>query len=67
MKKIKLAITLVFLCTLFSSFAQTTPSAKKIKITGKVVEKMSKQPLGYATISFQNANESKVIAGGITN
>lgn len=67
MKKIKLAITLVFLCTLFSSFAQTMPSAKKIKITGKVVDKMSKQPLGYATISFQNANDSKVITGGISN
>lgn len=67
MKKLKFAITFVLLCTTFLNFAQTRPLAKKIKITGTVVEKISKQPLGYATITFQNPKNPKAIAGGITN
>jgi hypothetical protein len=43
------------------------PLAKKIKITGIVVEKTSKQPLEYATITFANPKNPKAYAGGITN
>lgn len=43
------------------------PLAKKIKITGIVVEKVSKQPLEYATITFINPKNPKAYAGGITN
>ncbi|MES2574736.1 MAG: outer membrane beta-barrel family protein [Bacteroidota bacterium] len=39
----------------------------KIKITGKVIEKTSKQALEYATITLTNPNSSKAISGGITN
>ncbi|MCX6185093.1 MAG: carboxypeptidase-like regulatory domain-containing protein, partial [Flavobacterium sp.] len=42
-------------------------SAKKIKLKGTVVEKVSKQPLEYATISLLNATSSKIEGGGITN
>lgn len=67
MKLLKSAITLVLLCTAFLSFAQGKPVAKKIKITGKVVENVSKQPLEYATITFLNPKNPKAVAGGITN
>lgn len=67
MKLLKSAITLVLLCTTFLSFSQGRPAAKKIKITGKVVEKVSKQPLEYATITFLNPKNPKAVAGGITN
>lgn len=67
MKKLKFAITFVLLCTAFINFAQTRPLAKKIKITGIVVEKVSKQPLEYATITFINPKNSKSVTGGITN
>jgi outer membrane receptor for ferrienterochelin and colicins len=67
MKKLKFTITFLLLCTAFLSFAQMKPLAKKIKITGIVVEKVSNQPLEYATITFLNTKNPKAIAGGITN
>ena len=56
---------------LFTSFynhaQQGPPANNKVKVTGKVFEKISKQPLEYATISITAPNDTKVIAGGITN
>ena len=40
---------------------------EKIKITGTVIEKLSKQPLEYATVTFISSKNAKVVAGGITN
>jgi outer membrane receptor for ferrienterochelin and colicins len=68
MKKFKIAVLLVFLFTSFYNYAQQAPSStNKVKVTGKVFEKVSKQPLEYATISIMAPNDTKVIAGGITN
>ncbi|SFC94986.1 outer membrane beta-barrel family protein [Flavobacterium phragmitis] len=68
MKKIKFAVLLVFLFTSFYNYSQQGPGGRpKVKVTGKVLEKVSKQPLEYATISITAPNDTKVIAGGITN
>ncbi|MBF4493335.1 TonB-dependent receptor [Flavobacterium sp. JLP] len=68
MKKIKFAVLLVLFLTSFYNYAQQVPPAKnKVKVTGKVFEKVTKQPLEYATISIMAPNDTKVIAGGITN
>ena len=68
MKQIKFAVLLVLLFTSFYNYAQKPPAGQnKVKVTGKVFEKVSKQPLEYATISIMAPNDTKVIAGGITN
>lgn len=68
MKKIKFTVLLVLLFTSFYNYAQQGPPANnKVKVTGKVFEKISRQPLEYATISITAPNDTKVIAGGITN
>jgi len=68
MKQFKFAVLLVLFFTSFYNYAQQAPPAKnKVKVTGKVFEKVSKQPLEYATISIMAPNDTKVIAGGITN
>ena len=68
MKQIKFAVLLVLLFTSFYNYAQQPPAGQnKVKVTGKVFEKVSKQPLEYATISIMVPNDTKVIAGGITN
>lgn len=68
MKKIKFAVLLVLFLTSFYNYAQQAPPSKnKVKVTGKVFEKVTKQPLEYATISITAVNDTKVIAGGITN
>lgn len=65
MKKIKFTVMLILL---FSAiYAQQPPNQNKVKITGKILEKITKQPLEYATISIMAPNETKVITGGITN
>lgn len=50
----------------FVSFAQQ-PEARKISISGTVIEKTSKQPLEYATVAFFRPNNPKAVAGGITD
>ena len=67
MKKTKPVLILVLLFSSLFSFAQQGSAIPKIKITGKVVEKISKQPLEYATITFLTPNNPKPVAGGITN
>jgi outer membrane receptor protein involved in Fe transport len=67
-KKIKQYLAFAFLFTSLINFAQQGPNSKpKIKITGNVIEKVSKQPLEYATITFLYPNNPKPVAGGITN
>jgi outer membrane receptor for ferrienterochelin and colicins len=67
MKKLKFVLVSLLLITSFLSFSQGRPQAAKIKITGKVIEKVSKQPLEYATVTLTNGTSTKAIAGGITN
>ncbi|WP_163408144.1 outer membrane beta-barrel family protein [Flavobacterium ajazii] len=68
MKKIKFAILTLLLLSGLCNYAQHPPSGQnKVKVTGKVLEKVTKQPLEYATISITPVNQTKVVAGGITN
>jgi len=68
MKKFKIAVLLIFLFSGVSNYAQERPATQnRVKVTGKVLEKVTKQPLEYATISITAPNETKVIAGVITN
>lgn len=68
MKKIKFAIVLIYLFSGLYNYAQERPTSQnKVKITGKVLEKVTKQPLEYATVTISLPNEAKVVAGGITN
>lgn len=67
MKKFTFYFYAFILLLSFTVVAQTTPERKKIKITGTIIEKTSKQPLEYATITFVNSKNPKIIGGGITN
>ena len=67
MKKFKLfpIIALIALSTL--GFSQENQERKKIKISGKIIDKTSYQPLEYATITIINEKNTKVVFGGITD
>ena len=68
MKKINAIALIVLFLSSMLSFGQQAPIAKaKLKVTGKVIEKTSKQPLEYATITLRLSNNSKAVSGGITN
>lgn len=67
MKKSHLLSSVCFLLISITLFAQNRPDSKKIKITGTITEKVSKQPLEYATITLINTKNPKGITGGITN
>ncbi len=60
----------MFLAFSNSSFAQNpagNPNAKKIIVSGKVVEKTTNQPLEYTTITLFNTKINKITSGGITD
>ncbi|AWG22615.1 TonB-dependent receptor [Flavobacterium faecale] len=59
--------SLLVFFTFLTAFAQQGPPPAKIKITGKVIEKISNQSLEYATITFVNPKNPKGITGGITD
>lgn len=67
MKKIKLIATVCLLLNSLLNYSQENSEQKKIKITGKIVEKGTNQPLEYATISLVNTKNPKIITGAITN
>lgn len=56
-------ITLLIILSSLSFYGQR----KEITITGKVIDKETKQPLEYATISLHNKKQNKLVTGGITN
>jgi outer membrane receptor protein involved in Fe transport len=61
----KIIITTITLFLSLTTFAQR-PDAKKVTISGKVIEKGTYFPLEYATIVFENAT-TKQLSGGITD
>jgi outer membrane receptor for ferrienterochelin and colicins len=71
MKNFKITLVLLFLFSGLSNFAQEgqqrPPISNKIKVTGKIVDKISNQPLEYATITLKNTKIQKALTGGITN
>jgi outer membrane receptor for ferrienterochelin and colicins len=67
MKNLKFITVLLLIFTSINHYSQQKNQVSKIKILGKVIEKGSKQPLEYATITFTNGTSTKAIAGGITN
>ena len=67
MKKFKLSLIILLILTSINNYSQQKPQATKIKISGKVIEKISKQPLEYATISFTDGTSPKSLGGGVTN
>ena len=67
MKNFKFVVFLLLLMNSINHYSQQKPQGPKIKITGTVIEKVSKTPLEYATITFTIATSPKAIAGGITN
>lgn len=67
MKYTKFLFSLTFLLITLSSFSQENPERKKIKITGKIIDKATNKPLEYATISVINLKNPKMIFGAITD
>lgn len=67
MKKNQIFIALFLLCCSFVTFAQPNVGKAKVIITGNVIEKTSKLPLEYATITLKNTQNPKSVFGGITD
>jgi len=67
MKKIKFFLTLALLFSTLLNYSQQKPEGKKVKVIGKIVDKVSNQPLEYTTISLVNTSTNKITAGGITD
>ncbi len=64
MKKLLLLALVLNLTTLI---AQVPGQKPNIKVTGKVIEKGSGEPLEYATLVLQSVRNPQQVTGGITN
>ena len=58
----KIIFTLFVISIGLPAFAQQN----EVKVTGKIIDEETKEPLEYATISFLNPKENKIVTGGIT-
>jgi len=67
MKKLHSVITFLLLATTLFSFAQERTQKAKVKVSGKVIEKSTNQPLEYASIYAQNSKNPSMVSGGMTD
>lgn len=67
MKKFHYLLLAFLVLTSVTVFGQAKPERVKVAITGKIIEKTSKLPLEYATVTFKNTKNPKLIFGGITD
>ena len=67
MKSLKRILLAVILLVTTINFAQENSKSNKVKVSGKVIDKVTNQPLEYTTITLQNVAQSSDITGGITN
>lgn len=67
MKKIKLVSALLLLFVSVLGFSQENTAGKKVKVSGKVLEKGVNTPLEYTTITLQNSKNPQMVTGGITD
>jgi outer membrane receptor for ferrienterochelin and colicins len=67
MKNLKFAISLLLLFVSVLSSAQERPQAKKVIISGKIIEKATGTPLGYATVSLLKSATDVAVAGGLAD
>ncbi len=68
----KLSLTILFVGLFVTNiFAQQGPSPtselKDVKVSGKVIDKETKEPLEYATVAFFSKQQNKIVTGGITD
>jgi outer membrane receptor for ferrienterochelin and colicins len=66
MKSLKITFIFSLLLIWAAAFAQNAPGAKKVTITGTVVDSNNKQPLEFANITVQSAG-GVVAGGGLTD
>ncbi|WP_346882289.1 TonB-dependent receptor [uncultured Algibacter sp.] len=68
MTKFNVLLIIFFLFSIISTAQRTErPERTEVKITGTVIDKETKQPLEYATISFFSKRKNKIVTGGITD
>ncbi|GAA4231833.1 outer membrane beta-barrel family protein [Postechiella marina] len=60
-------IILFILVFSISNLQAQRPIKKEVRISGKIIDKETQQPLEYATIAFFNKRTNKVVTGGITD
>ncbi len=67
MRKLHFITALLVFFSLSTLHSQNPQQAKKVTVTGKIVEAATNQPLEYTTVSLFNTKANKITAGGMTN
>lgn len=67
LKNYKLTALFFLLSLPMMVFSQQRPDAKRIKVSGKIIEKGTTLPLEYATVVFQDVKNPEKLSGGVTD
>ncbi|GAA3521766.1 outer membrane beta-barrel family protein [Aquimarina addita] len=59
-------LVLLLILIAIPCFSQQQNQQRQIKISGKIIDQDTKEPLEYATISFYSPRQKKIVNGGIT-
>jgi len=57
----------ILLIILFISIGMSAQMSKNVTISGKVLDKLTQEPLEYATVILLSTNNNEIIAGSTTN
>ena len=69
----KISLTILSIGLFVNTVLAQSPSPsvtvvqREVKITGKVIDQETKEPLEYATVSFFSKRQNKIVTGGITD
>jgi outer membrane receptor protein involved in Fe transport len=66
MKNLKITFFFSLLLLAVTAFAQSPPAGKTIKVSGKIIDQATQQPLEFANIVMQNA-QGATMGGGLTD
>ncbi|WP_116787777.1 TonB-dependent receptor domain-containing protein [Flavobacterium psychrotrophum] len=66
MKHLKNTFLVALLLTVFTAMAQNPPGGGTVKVTGKVIEEGSKQPLEFTNVIIQTV-DNVTVGGGLTD
>ena len=66
MRQLKALLFLILFISANYSFAQQSEN-KKVKVSGKVIDKITSQPLEYTTVTFVEVANPSAVSGGITD
>lgn len=67
MKNFQFLLSFLFTIISITAFSQENPTGGKVKVSGKITDKATGQPLEYTTVTLLNQQNPSSVSGGMTD